>query len=184
VTARFRRPAVRSLTTAGGLPRCGGCRLVAAWEVTRQDRGGLHADRAKPGARARAPEVIIEPNDDGLEIPPWPPPLYCPEHDDGMLSSSLFWMLLTVLATVWGGFVKAARHATRRRQWPMRGRLRHLAPRPQYDNPDPRKDLCRGSMERRTGIKSRRCRVTEIQVAVHALNRMLELGRPNYVRIA
>jgi len=27
------------------------------------------------------------------------------------------------------------------------------------------------------------CRVTEINVAVHVLNRMLELGRPNYVRI-
>jgi hypothetical protein len=26
-------------------------------------------------------------------------------------------------------------------------------------------------------------RVTEVEVAVHALNRMLELGRPNYVRI-
>jgi hypothetical protein len=27
-------------------------------------------------------------------------------------------------------------------------------------------------------------RATELAVAVHALNRMLELGRPNYVRIA
>ena len=27
-------------------------------------------------------------------------------------------------------------------------------------------------------------RVTEVEVAVHALNRMLELGRPEYVRIA
>ena len=27
-------------------------------------------------------------------------------------------------------------------------------------------------------------RETEVAVAVHALNRMLELGRPNYVRIA
>jgi hypothetical protein len=27
-------------------------------------------------------------------------------------------------------------------------------------------------------------RVTEVDVAVHVLNRMLELGRPNYVRIA
>ena len=27
-------------------------------------------------------------------------------------------------------------------------------------------------------------RATEVEVAVHALNRMLELGRPNYVRIA
>jgi hypothetical protein len=26
-------------------------------------------------------------------------------------------------------------------------------------------------------------RATEVDVAVHALNRMLELGRPNYVRI-
>ena len=28
------------------------------------------------------------------------------------------------------------------------------------------------------------CRATEVAVAVHALNRMLELGRPNYVRVA
>jgi hypothetical protein len=28
------------------------------------------------------------------------------------------------------------------------------------------------------------CRATEVDVAVHALNRMWELGRPNYVRIA
>ena len=28
------------------------------------------------------------------------------------------------------------------------------------------------------------CRATEVDVAVHVLNRMLELGRPNYVRIA
>ena len=27
-------------------------------------------------------------------------------------------------------------------------------------------------------------RATEVAVAVHALNRMLELGRPNYVRVA
>jgi hypothetical protein len=27
-------------------------------------------------------------------------------------------------------------------------------------------------------------RATEVDVAVHALNRMLELGRPSYVRIA
>ena len=27
-------------------------------------------------------------------------------------------------------------------------------------------------------------RATEVEVAVHALNRMLELGRPSYVRIA
>ena len=26
-------------------------------------------------------------------------------------------------------------------------------------------------------------RATEVAVAVHALNRMLELGRPNYVRV-
>jgi len=26
--------------------------------------------------------------------------------------------------------------------------------------------------------------VTEVAVAVHALNRMLELGRPSYVRVA
>ncbi len=29
-----------------------------------------------------------------------------------------------------------------------------------------------------------RCRATEVGVAVYALNRMLELGRPSYVRIA
>jgi hypothetical protein len=36
------------------------------------------------------------------------------------------------------------------------------------------------------GLRSRtdERRVTEVNVAVHALNRMLELGRPNYVRIA
>ena len=36
------------------------------------------------------------------------------------------------------------------------------------------------------GLRSRRDerRATEVEVAVHALNRMLELGRPNYVRIA
>jgi hypothetical protein len=28
------------------------------------------------------------------------------------------------------------------------------------------------------------CRATEVAVAAHALNRMLELGRPNHVRIA
>jgi hypothetical protein len=27
-------------------------------------------------------------------------------------------------------------------------------------------------------------RATEVEIAVHALNRMLELGRPSYVRIA
>ena len=27
-------------------------------------------------------------------------------------------------------------------------------------------------------------RATEVDVAVHVLNRMLELGRPNYVRVA
>ena len=36
------------------------------------------------------------------------------------------------------------------------------------------------------GLRSRtdERRATEVSVAVHALNRMLELGRPNYVRIA
>jgi hypothetical protein len=36
------------------------------------------------------------------------------------------------------------------------------------------------------GLRSRtdERRVTEVDVAVHALNRMLELGRPSYVRIA
>ena len=36
------------------------------------------------------------------------------------------------------------------------------------------------------GLRSRtdRRRATEVDVAVHALNRMLELGRPIYVRIA
>ncbi len=36
------------------------------------------------------------------------------------------------------------------------------------------------------GLHSRtdRRRATEVNVGVHALNRMLELGRPNYVRIA
>jgi hypothetical protein len=36
------------------------------------------------------------------------------------------------------------------------------------------------------GLRSRtdRCRATEVDVAAHALNRMLELGRPNSVRIA
>ena len=36
------------------------------------------------------------------------------------------------------------------------------------------------------GLRSRldECRATEVDVAVHALNRMLELGHPNYVRIA
>ena len=35
------------------------------------------------------------------------------------------------------------------------------------------------------GLRSRmdEHRATEVDVAVHALNRMLELGRPNYVRI-
>jgi hypothetical protein len=35
------------------------------------------------------------------------------------------------------------------------------------------------------GLRSRRNerRATEVDVAVHALNRMLELGRPSYVRI-
>ena len=36
------------------------------------------------------------------------------------------------------------------------------------------------------GLRSRtdERRTSEVGVAVHALNRMLELGRPNYVRIA
>ena len=36
------------------------------------------------------------------------------------------------------------------------------------------------------GLRSHKdeCRATEVKVAVHALNRMLELGRPNYVRTA
>jgi hypothetical protein len=36
------------------------------------------------------------------------------------------------------------------------------------------------------GLRSRtdQRRATEVNVAVHALNRMLELGRPKYVRIA
>ena len=36
------------------------------------------------------------------------------------------------------------------------------------------------------GLRSRTDgrRATEVNVAVHALNRMLDLGRPNYVRIA
>jgi hypothetical protein len=36
------------------------------------------------------------------------------------------------------------------------------------------------------GLRSRtdRCRATEIAIAVHALNRMLEFGRPKSVRIA
>jgi hypothetical protein len=36
------------------------------------------------------------------------------------------------------------------------------------------------------GLRSRadEHRATEVDVAVHVLNRMLELGRPNYVRIA
>ena len=36
------------------------------------------------------------------------------------------------------------------------------------------------------GLRSRtdERRATEVSVAVHALNRMLELGRPNYVRVA
>jgi len=36
------------------------------------------------------------------------------------------------------------------------------------------------------GLRSRKDerRATEVAVAVHALNRMLELGRPNYIRIA
>ena len=36
------------------------------------------------------------------------------------------------------------------------------------------------------GLRSRtdERRATEVAVATHALNRMLELGRPNYVRIA
>jgi len=35
------------------------------------------------------------------------------------------------------------------------------------------------------GLRSRtdECRATEVNVAVHALNRMLEFERPNYVRI-
>ena len=36
------------------------------------------------------------------------------------------------------------------------------------------------------GLHSRtdRRRMTQVNVGVHALNRMLEFGRPNYVRIA
>ncbi len=36
------------------------------------------------------------------------------------------------------------------------------------------------------GLRSRtdRRRATEVAIAVHALNRMLELGRPEYVRLA
>lgn len=36
------------------------------------------------------------------------------------------------------------------------------------------------------GLRSRKdeCRATEVEVAVHALNRMLDLGRPISVRIA
>ena len=36
------------------------------------------------------------------------------------------------------------------------------------------------------GLRSHKdeCRATEVEVAVHALNRMLELGRPISVRIA
>jgi hypothetical protein len=36
------------------------------------------------------------------------------------------------------------------------------------------------------GLRARneRRRTTEVEVAVHALNRMLDVGRPNYVRIA
>jgi hypothetical protein len=36
------------------------------------------------------------------------------------------------------------------------------------------------------GLRSRtdECRATEVDVAVHVLNRMLELGRPTYVRMA
>ena len=30
--------------------------------------------------------------------------------------------------------------------------------------------------------RSKQCRATEVAVAAHALNRMSELGRPNYVR--
>jgi hypothetical protein len=35
------------------------------------------------------------------------------------------------------------------------------------------------------GLRSRidECRATEVKVAVHVLNRMLELGRPSYVHI-
>jgi hypothetical protein len=35
------------------------------------------------------------------------------------------------------------------------------------------------------GLRSRRddCRATEVDVAVHVLNRMLRLGHPSYVRI-
>jgi hypothetical protein len=35
------------------------------------------------------------------------------------------------------------------------------------------------------GLRSRidERRVTEVEVGVHALNRMLEFGRPNYVRV-
>jgi hypothetical protein len=51
---------------------------------------------------------IIEPNDDGLKIPPWPPPFERPEHDNGMLFSSLFWKLLTVLTAIWALIVVLA----------------------------------------------------------------------------
>jgi len=36
------------------------------------------------------------------------------------------------------------------------------------------------------GLRSRmdECRAAEVDVAVHVLNRMLELGRPSYIRIA
>ena len=37
---------------------------------------------------------------------------------------------------------------------------------------------------RRAARASDERRATEVEVAVHALNRMLELGRPSYVRIA
>jgi hypothetical protein len=49
---------------------------------------------------------------------------------------------------------------------------------------------CHGSMEAgdwrwlpRTRRRTDQCRATEVAVAVHVLNRMSELGRPNYVRI-
>jgi hypothetical protein len=36
------------------------------------------------------------------------------------------------------------------------------------------------------GLRSRieACRIPEVRVAVHILNRMLKLGRPNYARVA
>jgi hypothetical protein len=108
VTARFRRPAVRSLTTAGG------CHIAeaAVWSQLGGSRGKTAAAYMLIApSLAREPERrrwIIEPNDDGLEIPPWPPPFERPEHDYGMFFSSLFWILLTVLAMVWALIVVLA----------------------------------------------------------------------------